>query len=370
MKIAVVVNTSWNIYNFRLSLIKALQAQGHTIYAIAPLDKYSENLKAEGCIYEEIKMQNKGTNPLSDLILTFNLYKVYKKTKPDVILQYTIKPNIYGTLAAKLAGIPVINNVSGLGTVFLHNNLSSQIAILLYRFVFRFPKKVFFQNNDDRQLFIEKKLIDTNITDLLPGSGVDTNKFTPQPFKRNPVFRFLLIARLLYDKGIVEYYQAAKRIKQEGHQVEFLLMGSPDSSAMGIPFSTIQQWHKEKIITYLPFTENVAEFIHQADSVVIPSYREGTPKTLLEAAACGKPLVTTDAPGCREVLQVGANGYLCIVKDAEDLAEKMIKMILLAPEQLQTMGKESRRIAVEKFDEHIVIQKYKEAINEAFKEKF
>lgn len=365
MKIAVVVNTSWNIYNFRLSLVKALLQDGHTVHAIAPLDKYSQLLEKEGCKFTEVKMDNKGTNPLKDVFLTYNLYKTYRKIQPDVVLQYTIKPNIYGSIAAKMADIPVINNVSGLGTVFLHNNLSSKIALLLYRLAFRSPKKVFFQNKDDKQLFIDKRLVKEQITDLVPGSGINVDKFTPLPFNKNPVFKFLLIARLLYDKGIVEYYKAAKLVKQQ-YQAEFFLMGSPDTSAMGIPFSTVQQWADEKTITYLPFTENVADIIHQADCVVLPSYREGTPRTLLEAAACGKPLLATEVPGCIEVLQDGLNGYLCKVKDANDLGDKLVKMLKLSDEELKRMGEESRKIAVNKFDERIVIEKYKKAINEIF----
>ena len=365
MKIAVVLNTSWNIYNFRLSLIRALQQEDHTIYAIAPRDKYSVLLEKEGCTYVDIEMDNKGVNPLKDIRLTYCLYKTYKKIQPDVILHYTIKPNIYGSIAARVAGIPVINNVSGLGTVFLHNNLSSKIAILLYRLSFHFPKKVFFQNKDDKQLFIEKNLVKEQITDLVPGSGVDVTKFSPLPFKRNQVFRFLLIARLLYDKGIIEYYQAAKKMKEQ-YQAEFFLIGSPDNSALGIPFSLIQQWDNENTVNYLPFTEDMHEVIHQADCIVLPSYREGTPKTLLEAAACGKPLLATNVPGCKEVVEDTINGYLCKVRDAEDLMHKMVKMFSLDQEDLRKMGEESRKIALNKFDEKIVIEKYMKAINRIF----
>ena len=365
MKIAIVVNTSWNIFNFRLSLIKELLQQGHTVYAIAPYDNYSNLLIQQGCIYKEIKMDNKGTNPLKDIFLLYNLYKAYKNISPDVILHYTIKPNIYGSMAARMIGTPVINNVSGLGTVFLHNNISSQLAIQLYKLAFRFPKKVFFQNKDDQKLFIEKKLIKEQITDLVPGSGVNVAKFAPLPFKRNETFRFLLIARLLYDKGIIEYYEAAKKVKVS-HAADFFLMGAPDQSALGIPLTLVQQWDKENTIKYLPFTENVADVIYSADCIVLPSYREGTPKTLLEAAACGKPLLATDVPGCKEVVEDGVNGYLCKVKNAQDLADKMVKILNQNPEKLKKMGEESHKIAIDKFDERIVIEKYIKAINGIF----
>jgi glycosyltransferase involved in cell wall biosynthesis len=369
MHIAIVINTSWNIYNFRLGLIKALLKQGHTVTTIAPYDTYSERLKQVGCRYEPVELDNKGANPLNDLSFTSQLYKIYQKNRPDVILQYTIKPNVYGTLAARLLNIPVINNVSGLGTVFLRDNLASRIAHALYRITFRFPKKVFFQNEDDRQLFLKRKLVKPHITAVLPGSGVDLKAFRPQPFKRNATFTFLVIARLIYDKGIVEYAEAIRQLKQEKVKANFQLMGFKDVSPLGIPEELLQSWIDDGLINYLGTASDVRPYIRQADCVVLASYREGTPRTLLEAISMAKPVLTTNVPGCKEAIEDGENGLLCQVKDSVDLADKLKKMIGLHDEELKRMGQKSREIAERKFNEEIIIQEYLKALQEIEKKK-
>ncbi|HEX8659181.1 MAG TPA: glycosyltransferase, partial [Hymenobacter sp.] len=199
MRVAIVINTSWNIWNFRASLVRALQSAGHEVLAIAPPDDYSQRLETElGCRFVPIFMENKGTNPAKDAALTLRFYQIYRREKPDVVLHYTIKPNIYGSIAARLAGVPSINNVSGLGTVFIIKNFVSKVALGLYRFAFRFPQKVFFQNGDDRQLFLDHGLVQPGITGLLPGSGVDTSRFRPAAeFSRQTPFVFLMVARVL-----------------------------------------------------------------------------------------------------------------------------------------------------------------------------
>jgi glycosyltransferase involved in cell wall biosynthesis len=369
MHIAIVINTSWNIYNFRLGLIKAFLKEGHQVTAIAPYDSFAEKLREEGCQYEEVVLDNKGANPLKDLNFTWQLYVTYRRIRPDVVLQYTIKPNIYGTIAASLLRIPVINNVSGLGTVFLRENLASRVAHILYRTFFRFPKKVFFQNEDDRQLFLKRRLVKAPITAVLPGSGVDLNAFCPQPFKRNETFTFLVIARLIYDKGIVEYADAIRQLKSEDVQANFQLLGYKDGSPLGIPEEMLQSWIGDGLIEYLGTAVDVRPYIRQADCVVLASYREGTPRTLLEAISMAKPVLTTNVPGCREAIEDGKNGLLCQVKDSGDLAEKLKKMIALKDDELKSMGQKSREIAERKFNEKIIIQEYREALSEIEKNK-
>ncbi|MCX8490873.1 MAG: glycosyltransferase family 1 protein, partial [Cyclobacteriaceae bacterium] len=200
MKVAIVLNTSWNIYNFRLNFMKILIAQGHEVHTVAPHDDFTELLREVGCIHYDLRMDSRGANPIKDSALILELFLIYRRIKPDVVLHYTIKPNIYGTLAAAMLRIPVINNVCGLGTVFLKDNWVSKIAISLYKLAFRYPKKVFFQNPDDLALFVDKKIISEKITDLLPGSGIDLTHFTAADFKRNKEFTFLLISRLITDK--------------------------------------------------------------------------------------------------------------------------------------------------------------------------
>jgi glycosyltransferase involved in cell wall biosynthesis len=365
MRIAIVINTSWNIFNFRLSLVKALLAEGHEVLAIAPQDDYSDRLIAVGCKFIPVKME-KGTNPFTDLLLTHRLYKAYKAAKPDVILHYTIKPNIYGAIAAHWAGIPAINNVSGLGTVFITKDYISAIALRLYKLSFKYPAKVFFQNNDDRRLFLLNKLVVANNTEVLPGSGINLQEFVPAPhFKRNEQFTFLMVARILYDKGIVEFIQACKIVQEEFPDIKCQLLGKVDErSRSGIKKINLEEWLATGVVEYLGKTDDVADRISEADCIVLPSYREGTPRTLLEAAAMGKPIIATNVPGCREVVQEGGNGFLCRVRNAEDLADKMKQMLRTDNNKLEQMGRTSRQIAITRFDDRIVIQKYKQAIEE------
>ena len=365
MRIAVVLNTSWNIYNFRKGLINSLMDKGNQVITIAPKDQYTYKLMEIGCRHIPVKMDSRGASPIKDFLLILELYWIYKKVKPDVILHYTIKPNIYGTIAASFLGIPVINNVCGLGTIFLKDNIVSRIAIMLYRIAFRFPKKIFFQNEDDKNLFIKRKIVSEQVSDLLPGSGINVNDFSP--IKRNiknNKFTFLLISRLIYDKGILEYIEAIETLKKEGHDVHFQLLGPIDERhKRGIPASTIQEWIEKTQIEYLGTAEDVKSYIERADCIVLPSYREGTPKTLLEAASMAKPIVTTDVPGCNHVVQDGKNGYLCKLKDSNDLALKMKKMLSLEEKSRSKMGIFGREYIKQKFDEKIVIDKYITAIN-------
>ena len=366
MKIAVVLNTSWNIYNFRKGLINALMDKGNKVIAIAPKDNYTHKLIEMGCTYVPVKMDSRGANPIKDFLLILELYWIYKKIRPDVILHYTIKPNIYGTIAASLLGIPVVNNVCGLGTIFLNEGLVSKFAISLYRIAFKFPKKIFFQNTDDKELFVERKLVSRKISDVLPGSGINFNDFIPgKNHTNNKRFTFLLISRLIYDKGILEYIDAIEQLKNEGIDASFQLLGPIDEKhKRGIPSRMIQQWVEKNQVEYLGRTEDVKSFIEKADCIVLPSYREGTPKTLLEAASLAKPIVATDVPGCNNVVKDGKNGYLCKLKDSADLAHKMKLMFSLESQSRFEMGKFGLEYVRQNFSENIVINKYISAIDQ------
>lgn len=365
MKIAIVLNTSWNIYNFRMGLIKALQMAGHEIHAIAPEDEYSTALTKAGCTFHRVRMDSRGANPIKDIALTAELFFIYRKIQPDIILHYTIKPNIYGTFAAALLGLPMINNVCGLGTVFLHKGLVSRLAKIMYKLAFRFPNKVFFQNPDDRELFIQSNLIQNELTDVIPGSGIDLNKFYTQSYRRNKRFTFLLISRLIKDKGIFEYIEAIKQLKARGIDAKFQVLGAKDPEhKRGIPVKVIDSWIDNKLIEYLGTTRDVRPFIQQADCIVLPSYREGTPRTLLEAASMGKAIVATDVPGCRNVVRDQHNGLLCTLKDADDLALKMSKMQDLEDARLKSFGKNGRTMMEQRFGESRVIEAYLDSIQE------
>ncbi|GHN00790.1 glycosyl transferase [Cytophagales bacterium WSM2-2] len=363
MKIAIVLNTSWNIYNFRMGLIRALQAEGHEIHTIAPLDDYTHYLTEAGCIHHPLKMDRRGANPIKDSALIFELFFIYLRIRPSAILHFTIKPNVYGSLAAAFLRIPVINNVCGLGTVFLKRNLVSAIAVFLYKISFWFPKKVFFQNQDDRALFIAKKLVADEKADLIPGSGVDLTKFRPMKFKRNHCFTFLMISRLIIDKGVLEFVEAIKKLKMKGINAKFQILGNKDPlHKRGIKLETIDEWIKDGLVEYLGTSDDVRTHIGNADCIVLPSYREGTPRALLEAASCSKPIITTDAPGCRQVVMDWFNGFLCKIKDANDLALKMADILSLDDKSLKLLGENGRKLVESEFDESIVIGKYIDAV--------
>jgi glycosyltransferase involved in cell wall biosynthesis len=226
-----------------MNFIASLQSQGHEVHTVAPVDDFTHFLTAAGCIHHPLRMDSRGANPVKDTALIIELWSIYRKMRPDIILHYTIKPNVYGSLAAGILGIPVINNVCGLGTVFLKDNLVSAIAISLYRISFRFASKVFFQNPEDLSLFLDKKLVTPEKTDLVPGSGIDLNKFQPVAFKRNSSFTFLLISRLITDKGILEYIKAVEQLQAQGINARFQILGAKDPShKRGIELKTIDAW--------------------------------------------------------------------------------------------------------------------------------
>lgn len=368
MRIGITINTAWNIYNFRKGLIRSLQAEGHQIVAIAPEDQFSPRLVEElGCEFVSLNMDNKGKNPFKDIFLIWQLKRIYKKAKLDVVLQFTIKPNIYGALAAALLKIPTINNVTGLGTVFIRKGMMRKVAEILYRFAFRYPKLVFFQNPDDQALFLKSNLVPPAIVDLIPGSGINLQEFQPVPFVKNKRFTFLMVSRVLYDKGIMEYIEAVKILRAKGMDCRFQLLGGiNEESGLGVPKAQVMEWHQEGLIDYLGVTDNVRPFMEQADCIVLPSYREGTPRTLIEAASMAKPIVTTNVAGCKETVIHQYNGLLCEVKSATDLANKLEKMAKSDALTRKKMGENSRQLAESKFDEQLVISRYRHHLDDIF----
>lgn len=365
MRIALVVNTSWNIFNFRRGLIKSLINQGHEVITIAPNDDYSKKLEALGCTHYSINMDSRGINPFMDLMLIFELIKIYRKAKPDVLLHYTVKPNIYGTIAASVLRIPTINNVCGLGTAFLERGPITRIVSMLYKFAFRFSSKVFFQNFEDCRLFTSENLVNKKKVDVLPGSGVNLSMFKPSNLKPNKNFTFLLIGRVIREKGIIEYIDAIKKIKQENPEFKFQLLGEVDSAhRRGLHEDHVEGWVKEGLIDYLGTVDDIRPAIEGADCIVLPSYREGTSRTLLEAASMGKPIITSDTAGCNNVVDHEVNGLLCKPRNSDDLADQISKMATLPKNVLSRFGKNSRSKMKREFDEKIIIEKYSLAIDE------
>ncbi len=360
----IALNTAWNLVNFRSGLIHALVSHGYDVIAVAPTDEYAHQLAALGCRFVPLPMDNKGTHPGRDLMLLSRFVRLMRKERPDVFLGYTVKPNVYGSLAAQVSGVPVINNVAGLGTVFIKGGWLNLLVRSLYRVGLARSRIVFFQNEDDRQLFITGGLVDGALTDRLPGSGVDLKKFETAPLPGRSQMRFLLIARMLWDKGVGEYVEAARLLRGRGLNAEVCLLGFLDvQNPAAISKSQMDEWVAEGVVRYLGVSDNVCEEIAQADCVVLPSfYREGTPRTLLEAAAMARPIITTDSVGCRDVVDDGVNGFLCRPKDALDLADKMTRMIAMSHAEREAMGLRGRDKVEREFDEKIVIDKYLAAI--------
>ncbi len=370
-KIIVLANTSWYLINFRLNLMLALQSKGYEVVAIAPTDTYSTCFAKHGIRYVNITMDNHGINPLTDSVFIINLLTLFNQQKPTVILSFTPKCNIYAGFAAGLLNIPIINTISGLGTAFINVNWLTYLVQWLYKLALLKSTNVFFQNKDDLALFLQHKLIKQKQIALISGSGVDVDRFSPAPIAKNnnksngKPFIFLCVARLLKEKGIIELVEATRSLKQEYPTMECHLLGELDiTNPSAISANTLQTWIDEGIITYLGMTDNVLDFLRQADCVILPSYREGVPRSLLEAASVGKPIITTNAVGCREVVDDGINGFLCAVKDSAALKQKMLQILLLPEMERLTMGKNGRDKMLKQFTEQSVINHYIDAIEQ------
>lgn len=366
MKLIFSSNVSWSIYNFRFDLLKSLQNEGFEIYTVAANDKYSKKLKDAGFHFKAIHINNNGTNPFKDVLLIVKYLRIYKCISPDIICHNAIKPNIYGTIAAGILGIPVVNNISGLGTLFIKKSLVTRLVIVLYRFSQKFASIVLFQNKYDRDLFISKDIISKDKTQIINGSGVNTAKFVNTNFRNgNRPFTFLFVGRLLKDKGIFEFIEAVRLLKILFPDTQFNILGPLyKSNQTAITLDDINRWNNdEKIITYLGESDDVKSELAKADCLVLPSYREGLSKVLIEASSMSLPIITTDVPGCKDVVLDGVTGFLCSPRDSKDLASKMEKMLNLEIFERLEMGRNARDRALDIFDVKHIIKTYKKVIN-------
>lgn len=362
--IALSSNTAWSLYNFRGGLIRALLARGERVVILAPPDKFSARLAGLGCEVVDLSMDSDGTNPVRDAALVLAYRRFYRHLRPAVALHYTIKPVIYGGLAARMAGVPCVSTITGLGTAFIRDDWLTRLVRGLFRISQRQVAYVFFQNQDDLALFQAYGLAPPDRVERLPGSGVDLSRFQAQPLPVGREVRFLLIARLLWDKGVGEFVEAVRRVRALHPHACFQLLGPIGvANRTAIPRRRVDAWVAEGVVEYLGENDDVRPFIAQAHCVVLPSYREGTPRSLLEAAAMGRPLITADSVGCREVVEDGVNGYLCRVRDAEDLAQKFERFLALDPELWRAMGQAGRAKVEREFDERLVIARYLKVID-------
>ncbi|WP_299792840.1 glycosyltransferase family 4 protein [uncultured Marivita sp.] len=366
MKILISVNAAWNIWNFRRPLVEALLADGHKITILAPKDDSVPKLTALGCTVRHLEMDVKGLNPLQDAKLVLRLRHHFRLIRPDVILSFTIKNNLFGALVAKAAKIPFIPNVTGLGTAFLSGGLLERVAVTLYKGAFRNLPVVFFQNEDDKALFLERGLVTEGQARCLPGSGIDLDRFASVAYpSQSEAPEFLMIARLLRDKGVLEYVEAARLVKKRHPDVRFQLLGATEAeNRTAISRHVVSGWEQEGVIEYLGTVEDVRPFIEAAQCVVLPSYREGAPRTLIEAAAMARPLIATDVPGCRAVVDDGKTGFLCKVRSGESLASACEVFLALPHEKRAALGCAGRAKMEQEFGQNIVVDAYRDVIGE------
>ncbi|MFO6492276.1 glycosyltransferase family 4 protein [Hafnia alvei] len=365
--VVLVANTLWSVYNFRKGLICSLIKCGHKVTIVGPNDDYAVNLRGLGCNVEFVDISSQGKNPFTDLMLIVKLKRIYDKLNPDFIFHYTIKPNIYGSIAAALSRKNSIAITTGLGFVFNKSSLFTSIIAHLYSFSLRYAKEVWFLNDDDRAVFVKKNIVDKNKTYVLDGEGVDTEFFAPiycSDSSRTRQITFLLVARMLWDKGIGIYVDAARQLKLEYPDVSFQLLGACDiENPSAISRKIICDWHDEGVIDYLGVTNDVRAKIAQVDCVVLPSYyREGIPRTLMEAASMGKPIITTDNVGCRNVIIDEETGFLCKIKDVASLMGAMRRIIDSTSDERVVMGQRGREYICSRFDEKVIIEIYHQAI--------
>jgi glycosyltransferase involved in cell wall biosynthesis len=356
-------NTCWYVYNFRLPLIRALQERGWRVTVLAPRDKYTERVTASGAEHQHIDLDARGTNPFRELATIRHFKAAYRVLRPAVALQYTIKPDIYGSIAARSLGLPVINTITGLGSMF-SGGPREVLARQLYRFAFSRADLVLFQNADDRALFINGRMVRPERAGLLPGSGVDTERFSPRPRGDGP-FTFLLAARLLKAKGVEDFLDAARRVRVRHVDARFVLLGSHDPAdpEAANPLA-LARAVEDRVVESPGHVDDIRPWLAAADCVVLPSwYREGVPRSLLEAASMGKPLIAADSVGTREPVKDGVNGFLCRPRDSADLAEKMEAMLDMSSGKRAEMGDASRSFMKERFDEQIVIRAYLDGVD-------
>lgn len=356
-KIVIVSNTSWFIHNFLLSFMKQLQKNNFEIVALAPRDEWSDRFNSLNVSYIEIPIQRQGLNPVTEIRLLMRFYKIYKQEQPDFIFHTTIKPVIFGSFAARRASVKIVlNMIPGLGYVFTGNTFVNKllrpVVKLLYKSALVNSYRVYFQNPEDRTYFVEHHLVSADKTEITYGLGVDLNHFQYTPMReKNGKCVFLLVARMLRDKGVCEFVEAAKAIKKIFPHAVFQLLGRIDSGNPNhIKKEIIDEWVKAGHIQYLGEVNDVRDIVANADVVVLPSYyREGIPNSLMEAMAIGRPIITTDMPGCRETIVNNTNGILIPPKNSKALIDAM-RLLIEQPELRIEMGKRGREIAVDRFN--------------------
>lgn len=353
-KILFLVNHEIVIYNFRLELVERLVEDGHEVHVSSPYGERIEELISMGVKHHDIEVNRHGMNPKEEFHILKCYNKLLSEVKPDIVLGFTIKPNIYGSIAARKNRIPFVANITGLGMALENPGLRQKILILLYKYAFRGIQRVFFQNEENRKFFVEHKIA-IEAHDLLPGSGVNLIRFPYQDYPTDKVIKFLFISRIMKEKGIDQYLEAAEAIKKQYDKVEFHVCGFCEAEYTG----KLQEFHDKGIVIYHGMVNNVTDIMGEMNCIIHPTYYpEGISNVLLESCATGRPIITTGRSGCREVVEDGINGYMIPQKDGKALIEAVEKFICLDLDEKRKMGLAARATVEKKFDRQIVVQKY------------
>jgi glycosyltransferase involved in cell wall biosynthesis len=361
-------NNCWNLANFRAPLLTGLQDAGYRLVAFAPVDAHAEDLRRKGVEVRGVPIARSGMNPITDAGLLIRYIRMLRALRPAAYCGFTIKPNVYGAIAARIAGVPAIANVTGLATPYLSEGLVWAVAERLYRIAFRRAHTVFYHNDEDLRLMIERKVVRPGQGRVIPGSGINVEYFkpNPDPSAADTSLRFLFFGRLILHKGIREFIDAAKMLRAILPNARFQLLGNPDAgNPTSVSDTELQSWIVDGIVEHLGEHRDVRPYIQQADVVVLPTYREGMSRALLEGAAMGKPLIGSDVAGSRELIDEGLTGFLCRARDAHSLADAMERMGDLPTERLAEMGRAARAKVEREFSDEVVVRAYLDALADA-----
>lgn len=357
-KVLFLVNHDVVIYNFRLELVEHLIAEGHQVVISSPYGERIEDLKKIGCEYYEINISRHGTNPIEDLLLIHEYKKLIRKVGPDVVFTYTIKPNIYGAIACKSLDVPCVANITGLGTAVENSGILQIITVMLYKYAFSKIQKVYFQNTENMQFFIDKKIA-LGKHDLLPGSGVNLQRFVPLEYPSLDKVEFAFISRIMKEKGIDQYLEAAEYIREKYPNTVFHVCGFYEQDYK----KRFEDLVEKDVIVYHGMVRDIKTVLKDVHCTVHPTYYpEGISNVLLESSACARPIITTNRSGCREVIDDGVNGFIVNQKDSQDLIEKIEKFLALSWEEQRDMGLAGCAKVEREFDRQIVVDKYSKEV--------
>lgn len=360
-KVLILANNDVGLYNFRLEIIEKLIEENFQVYISSPYGERMNDLEDMGCKYIETNISRHGTNIFEDFKLLLHYRTMMKSIRPDIVLSFTIKPNIYGGMASRLLSIPYIANITGLGTAVENAGIMQKVTVLLYKIAFKKINRVFVQNEENLQFFIDQKIA-LGRHQLIPGSGVNLERFPLLEYPSDETIRFVFISRIMKEKGIDQYLEMAEYIKERYPNTEFHVCGFCEDAYEDI----LNDYEKRGIIIYHGMVRNVVEIIEKTHCTIHPTYYpEGMSNVLLESAACGRPIITTDRSGCREIVDDGKNGYLVNMKDSNDLINKVERFLMLTQEEKINFGLAGRKKIEQEFDRDIVVNAYLEEINES-----